>query len=356
MRTWDLANCVAVLVGVLIAAATTPPKPENMRVEHVPTVTFVGYFSAEGAVVYLCLCGGVVLALISRLALLAHRAHSKGRRLGQGTDREGGYLFGLLAAVNGTLVTVFAKPAASLLLHGTPTDWANNAAPIFVAIFAMEAISNIVVLNLALARFEALLVYPVYSVVNTANTALNGLVLYQAPHSWVDSYHLPVWILGFSISLTACYHLVAYRNHDSEELQQNAARANDRLERTFLSSIIGPADVAAARGMRGGRSSLHMRRGTRTGTFVHSDYCSLDADQHSAGAPPGLVENGLQQDSGLQMTRSAVDGGSGVGAGVRGSESESGLSPRRGGREALRSISAVDPAFLEQSDPWSTRT
>eukprot|EP00937_MAST-01D_sp_MAST-1D-sp2_P000976 g976.t1 len=277
MRTWDLFNCLAVLVGVLIAILVTPPDPKELSTAgpiHVPV--FIHYFSAPGAVTYFILLAIVIATLISRLAVLAAKAHARGEQLGDGNSPEGGYLFGLLAAANGTVVTSFAKPAGTLIRGGSAKDWSNPASSVFFLIFAFSAIGNLVVLNKGLARFEALLVYPTYSVVGTANTALMGLVLYQAPESWLASYHLPVWIFGFLVSLTAVYRLVAYRSHDAQQISANSMRAADRLEQSMLGTLGGGGQPHGHNNAR-----LHMRR--RTGTFVHSDYVSMDAHDGRGG-------------------------------------------------------------------------
>ena len=213
LKNWDLLFVVLIFTGVGVASYNAPPIPEELRIDDAAgkpdLAVFVGFFRRAIAGATFAALGLVLLGVLARLTVVP--ASGKQRM------QEGGFLFGAVAALTGTLSTCFSKPTVTLLKnqisgHGQYDRENAPTIAVFFGLFFIFAAASLVALNTGLARHEAVAVYSAYSVLNTALTAVSGVTLYSTYNGWSDTGDGLEFFGGVVLSLVAVGLMLAQRN------------------------------------------------------------------------------------------------------------------------------------------------
>ena len=226
LKRWDLLFVILIFSGVALAAYGAPPLPKALRNDSAAgkpdLADFVGFFDDGVSFATFAVLGAALGVALVRLNL-CRPSDPRQRML------EGGWLFGSVAAITGTLSTCFSKPTVTLLknqLAGHGQYDAAHAMPIsaFFVLFFACATASLVALNMGLSRHEAVAVYSSYSVLNTALTAVSGVTLYRTYNDWnaSDAVH---FFGGVALSLVAVTFLLGNRHSPTPAEQERRWRA-----------------------------------------------------------------------------------------------------------------------------------
>ena len=199
---WDLGAMVVLLGGSVVTAIYAPVGGK----ENFDLASLRALFEAPIFVGFLC----ADLALTGACLWQAYRVVPKLEAAQQASW--GGLMYATAAAALGSISITLSK--VSVLLLKTTLSGSNQfgqlSAWIFVVAFIATAILNLRVLNQGLAKFEAMLVIPIYYVVSTLLTMLSGELLYQTYQLFTRS-EFGAFTVGVSASLAGVYLLA---HHD----------------------------------------------------------------------------------------------------------------------------------------------
>jgi hypothetical protein len=243
LKEWDLLFVVLIFTGVGVASYNAPPIPEELRIDHAAgkpdLAVFVGYFRRAIAGATFAALGLVLLGVLARLTVW-------GPASGKQRMQEGGFLFGAVAALTGTLSTCFSKPTVTLLKNQIATahgQYDLENAPTIAAwfgLFFIFAAASLVALNMGLARHEAVAVYSAYSVLNTALTAVSGVTLYSTYDGWTNTGDGLEFFGGVVLSLVAVGLMLAQRSAPTPaEMESRWRTVQARISHTRRRDALG---------------------------------------------------------------------------------------------------------------------
>ena len=199
---WDLGAMVILLGGSVVTAIFAPVGAK----ETYNLASLRDLFEEPIFVGFLC----VVLALTGVCVWQAYWVVPQLDASRQASW--GGLMFATAAAALGSISITLSK--VSVLLLKTTLSGSNQfrqvSAWIFVVAFIGAAILNLRVLNQGLAKFEAMLIIPIYYVVSTLLTMLSGELLYQTYELFTRA-EFAYFAVGVACSLAGVYLLA---HHD----------------------------------------------------------------------------------------------------------------------------------------------
>ena len=185
---------IGTMLTVFHATSSTPTYNLQRIVTYIKNTTFIVYFVS-------CIAFQCILAL-------------HGRKKGFDII----HYCGLAGSFGGQCI-LFAKSSSELiknaLIHKVYDDWTTSPLPyIFLLGMIVSVFTEISVLNKGLAKFDALVVVPVFQSFFTAFSITGGLIFFQE-YQFMKQYDRMMYLMGISIALMGVRLLVRQRRKES---------------------------------------------------------------------------------------------------------------------------------------------
>jgi len=254
---WDLGAIVVLIIGTVLAGLYAPPATEAKF----DLVTLQALFLQTHFLVWLGITVFILLFALTwwiafvepqlTAAELDAAKDKDAKRRSERALRTGGMLFSFAAAAIGSISVTLSKIVVLLIKESieVTNQFTNAAAFIFVVGFIGCAVLSLLVLNAGLARFEAVIVIPVYYVLSTILIIVSGELLYNTYLNFTETT-ATLFSIGIAISLFGVYLLSCHEGTSIAEPEGRgrSATAPIRYLRQGRRSLGGGAAGGAAGG------------------------------------------------------------------------------------------------------------
>ena len=228
---WDMGAVALVVAGTIITGVcSTPPPAHDPRVAELRAM-----FLAKPYLI--CLVSSLALAMV------ALRELRSGKLELETMPRRSGALYAVSAASLASVSVTLSK--VSVLLLKLTVEGENQfhdvASFLFVTGFVGFAVINLRVLNEGLAKYEASFVIPIYYVVSTLLTILQGEVLYRTYvqlwlHLWPTG---SMFLFGLGVALFGVHVIAtpAEEDFDVDDMDLNDVLSLDVVEANVADGV-----------------------------------------------------------------------------------------------------------------------
>ena len=292
---WDLGAVLVLIIGTLLAGLYAPVPPETKFDLQTLTDLFL-------QVHFLLWLGATVLLLIFSLMWwiayiepLLSASEADKQPQNASAVRSGGLVFSFASAAVGSISVTLSKIVVLLVresLEGK-NQFTSAGAYIFLVAFIACAILSLMVLNAGLARFEAVIVIPVYYVLSTIMIIISGELLYNSYENFTPSTAV-IFTVGILLSLWGVYLLSCHEGTSIDEPEGRGRTASLpvrylRPGRRAL-SVAGPTAprpaLAGRLAAKASRRRNHFGGGVQARTrFARTSSIDFMVSQWNSGAP-----------------------------------------------------------------------